>query len=449
MSTCCFVDNYRQPITTVYYYTKPIWYGFGTRFGTEAGMRYSSFCVQREGRAWRARAKYKDELGRWRAKTKTLAGAVGKREAERAAREWFDALNAEAEGAAEAAPVAAAQSVGEFMAEYVDGCSVHAEPSTVNGYRYILRQQVDPYPIAGIPVNALRPEKVRAWLAALTERYGAATVSKAFVLLRSAMRQAVNDERLLRNPTDGVRPPKRKRPEPNAIRDEDRRRLAATLAGASQTPDVVGMTLALYTGMREGEICALRWRNVDLGAGTIDVRESIGKDGGRYYVKEPKTSGSRRTVAYPAPVARALSARRAEMMEEAIRAGVSFSPDMFVLGRIDRDGTTGDFRFLHPRTLWERWRAFSDLLALIGTQGRRPTFHDLRHTYATTAIAAGVDVKTVSSQLGHANAAMTLNTYADADPDAKRRGADAVADAMAGGMARANVFMFRPNGTEG
>lgn len=411
-------------------------------------MKYSSVCVQREGKTWRARAKYKDTSGRWRAKTKTLAGVSGKRAAEAAAREWFDALNAaQDEDGTETVPVV--QSVGDYLAAYVDGCSVYAEPSTVNSYRYILRRQVEPYPLNGIALDALGPSDVRVWLAALADDYGAATISKAFVLVRSAMRQAVNDGRLGRNPTDGVKPPKRKRPEPNALRDEDRRRVASALASAAQTPDMVGATIALYTGMREGEICALRWRNVDLRAGTLDVREAVGKDGGRWYLKEPKTGGSRRTVAFPEPVARSLRARRSRMIEEAMAAGVPFSSDMFVLGRIDSDEVTGDYKFMQPHALWERWRAFSDLLGLVGTQGRRVTFHDLRHTYATAAIAAGVDVKTVSSQLGHANAAMTLNTYADADPDAKRRGADAVAEAMAGGTAQADVLTFRPTGTEG
>jgi len=67
---------------------------------------------------------------------------------------------------------------------------------------------------------------------------------------------------------------------------------------------------------------------------------------------------------------------------------------------------------------------------LVGTQGRVPTFHDLRHTFATAAIAEGVDVKTVSSILGHTNAAMTLNVYASADPAAKRAAAETIGEVM-------------------
>ena len=71
----------------------------------------------------------------------------------------------------------------------------------------------------------------------------------------------------------------------------------------------------------------------------------------------------------------------------------------------------------------------SESFGLVGTQGRKITFHDLRHSFATRAVAAGADVKAVSSVLGHANAAMTLNVYADADPDSKRRATNLVQQA--------------------
>ena len=107
---------------------------------------------------------------------------------------------------------------------------------------------------------------------------------------------------------------------------------------------------------------------------------------------------------------------------------------------------------MQPHYLSTRWRIAADALELIGTQGRRPTFHDLRHTFATAAIAHGVDIKTVSSFMGHANAAMTMNTYADADPDAKRRGAETVARAYQEEIARhvgdGEVLEFSRTGTD-
>lgn len=401
--------------------------------------QYTTWRVyERKGKGWFGAISYKADDGRWKNRERKLS-VKDKRAAEAECKAWFEREN-EAEGSAvQRAP----QTVLEYLSAYVDGVAVTAEPSTVNGYRYILRRQVEPFEMAGAQIDDLGPEAVRAWLAEVAAKYSAASTSKAFVLVRSAMRQAVNDGRLQRNPTDGMKAPKRKQPEPNAIPEAQRKRLAAALAQAAQTPDVVAMQMALYTGMREGEICGLRWRNVDLSAMTLDVREAIGKDNGRYYVKEPKTGGSRRTVCYPEPLAVALRARRAEVAAQCLEACIPFSPDMFVLGRIDTDERTGDYRFYNPHVLWERWRVMADLLGLVGTQGKRPTFHDLRHTYATTAIAAHVDVKTVSSSLGHANAAMTLNIYADADPDAKRRGAEAVAQAMAGGTPTATLMELR------
>lgn len=77
---------------------------------------------------------------------------------------------------------------------------------------------------------------------------------------------------------------------------------------------------------------------------------------------------------------------------------------MFVLSYIDAN-ETGVHRFLNSHVLWERWEAYTNMLGLVGTQFKPPTFHDLRYTYAAAVIAVQVDVKTVSSSLGHANAA--------------------------------------------
>ena len=415
-------------------------------------MVFTSWRVRdRAGRGWLGAISYKDETGRWRKLEKKLK-ATGKRAAELECREWFESMNAEA-AAADLAAARTSQTVTEFLGAYVDGCAVHTEASTVYGYRQIIKRNIAGYGIGHASVGDVTSSDVRAWMAELSEDYGPTSICKAFVLLRSAMKQGVNDGVLVRNPTDGVKRPKKPSPKPNAIVEEQRGMLAAALAEAEQTPDVVGVRMAFYTGMREGEICALRWRDVDINARTLVVRAALGKDGGRFYLKEPKTGGSRRTVNFPDALADSLRKRRADMIELCLAAGVPFSPDMFVLGSIDRDEKTGDYRFMGPHVLWERWRTLAIVLGLRGTQGKRPTFHDLRHTFATAAIAGGVDVKTVSSALGHANAAMTLNIYADADPDAKRRAADAVgamleqgADAARG---RGKLVRFCGTGTEG
>ena len=98
--------------------------------------------------------------------------------------------------------------------------------------------------------------------------------------------------------------------------------------------------------------------------------------------------------------------------------GVPFG-DPYVLGTPDPQS-----RPYHPTQLTKDFKAFCDM------NGFETTFHDLRHTFATMMIAGGTDVRTVASYLGHSNVAMTLNTYAEVDPDAKRAAVDKVGEAF-------------------
>lgn len=122
-------------------------------------------------------------------------------------------------------------------------------------------------------------------------------------------------------------------------------------------------------------------------------------------------------------------------------AGVGMTPDLFVLGRID--GT-----YMNPHTLWREWKAIAKSLGLVGTEGKTPVFHDLRHTFATVAIKSGADVKSVSSILGHANTAMTLNIYASEDPEAKRRTMERATQALAEEPKPAEILRLGKTGTD-
>ena len=112
-----------------------------------------------------------------------------------------------------------------------------------------------------------------------------------------------------------------------------------------------------------------------------------------------------------------LERRRAAMVAELQTKGVELTPrefgELFVIGDVAG-------RYMNPTTLTRAWKSLAETFGLVGTQGRRVTFHDLRHSFATVAIAAGADVKAVAANLGHTNAAMTLNIYADASPRAKQ-----------------------------
>lgn len=297
----------------------------------------------------------------------------------------------------------------EYVSDMVEslGESGAIEPSTVRDYRTSMTRLAKG--LGGVELGKLTAEKIREWESSLTASgLSSSSVGKAHRLLKQACRQAVLDGVLPSNPCDAVKPPKRKNKNPGinyAGRDE-RRRLLDALEAAPLSPVTVAARIALYVGFREGEICGLRWVDADLDGLVLWERRAVGIGDGGAYLKESKTDEVR-DAAMPRALADALGEWRNRQ---------GGPPDASYI-------LTGNDRFMHPGTLCRQWKSVAELLGLVGSEGRRVTFHDLRHTWATVAVASGVDIKTVASNLGHANAAMTLNIYASADPEAKRRAA--------------------------
>ena len=245
-------------------------------------------------------------------------------------------------------------------------------------------------------MSDLTTAMVQKWEGGLIKRgLSASTVGKAHRLLKMICKHAVEVHDLTWNPCDAVKPPRRKAPDPNSLSAQDGARLAMTLAVMEPTPVVTAATLSLFSGMREGEVAGLRWRECDFDNKVIHVRESIGTASGGAFSKTPKTSGSRRDVPLTDQMRTALEARRAKMTEECEEAGIDTNSDDF--------------------------EAYFGSLYVLGTADGRWHNPTSLSSFATRAIAAGADVKSVASVLGHANAAMTLNIYASADPDATAR----------------------------
>lgn len=171
--------------------------------------------------------------------------------------------------------------------------------------------------------------------------------------------------------------------------------------------------------MRREEICGLRWRDIDFKEGTIRVRDAVTEANGRAYEKAPKSASSRRDVPLEPDLARRLKAKHDALLP--------------AVGKVELAGwyVLGNEKWCLPSRLGKEFSALAKALDLVGTAGTRVCLHDLRHTYATNLIARGVDVKNVSSLMGHADATVTLNVYASADPTARRRAAEVVAKAMA------------------
>lgn len=329
--------------------------------------------------------------------------------------------------------------------------------STATYYRNAAKR-IYRYPLANMPLNALTPPIIQAWVNDLAKTLSGKSVKASFDLLDAVCRKVLGyDHNPCRRDNGSIELPKlshnskKRSGRPNALAYDGVARMnsllderEASYEGIDQMG--IGARLALHTGMRAEEVCGLRWRDVDLYSKSIHVRRVIERaeiprtdaDGGQLrdkrgnlitsyteFESEPKTDKSTRVIPLDAEIAQLLGSHK-----KRIRALVADMfpdpedrPDManlYVLG-------SADGGFLSPYLLGKRWIKFARSRGLTGTEGRVVTFHDLRHTTATRMLAAGIDVATVSHILGHAEVSVTLNRYTTSDERTKRESVQAMA----------------------
>ena len=232
-----------------------------------------------------------------------------------------------------------------------------------------------------------------------------ATVRGIHTTLHHALKTAVEEGLLPANPTDEVTPPKLPR-NPKGILSNDQ--LDALMAAIRQDPLWHDFFYTeLTTGLRRGELCGLKWSDFDSKAGTLKICRTIrsGK-GGTLEAGDTKTYAGKRTILLPSSTAQLLEARKHSALTEWI------FPDL-----------------LHPEQPTNPGTAYRQLKKLLADAGLPSIrFHDLRHTFATHALAGGVDAKTLSGILGHTKASFTLDTYAHVTGDMQRHAAQVVGD---------------------
>ena len=212
------------------------------------------------------------------------------------------------------------------------------------------------------------------------------TVRNIHMMLHVALEQAVKEDLISKNPTDGCIAPKVEKKEMKVIQPE---KIGAYLQAAADRNVLPMFYLELTSGLRRGELLALLWSDLDIDQRTISVNKSVAGRHGELKVSAPKTEHSIRKVAIPQQAVELL------IQEHALHPD---NPYMFP------SPVTGTM--YHPDTAG---RLHKKLLKEYGIENVR--FHDLRHTFATVALQNGVDIKTLSHMLGHFSSGFTLDTY--------------------------------------
>jgi integrase len=422
---------------------------------------YSAGNVIKARGKWRGQILYTDEAGNRKRLSKNLEDADGpipcdartnrgKNRALAALDRWRAELieaDAKAETQGKPSPNLAGMTVGEYLDAFLDelGATQHVEESTLTGYRSSARAiKAD---LGDRYVTDLTTADVQQWEIDLLGRgLSNRTATKHFRLLSQAIQAVVDSGKLMTNPCKSVKLPKYQREQPHAMTREQTNELLATLAALPQTREVAAARISLCSGMRRGEVCALTWADVDEAAGMVHVTKAIGEGAGGAYIKTPKNHYSVRDIPMTPQLADAFKARRSYVLAEAGKQDVTPSPSQlaaaYVLG--DLSGS-----YPNPAVIGRGWIQLRSLLNITDAQGRPLKFHDLRHTYATLAIQAGADVKSLSSILGHKDASMTLNVYASSDEGARRLAAKRIGEFLGPTPTHGAVEQFRPTGTTG
>lgn len=292
-----------------------------------------------------------------------------------------------------------------YMERWLDLQSSTLAQATEQRYRAIVRDFINPA-LGHVCLGNLTPlriqEAISGWERAKrrdrkTGPLSSRTVMHAFSTLNSALRQAVRWQLLTRNPCDAVRRPRVSKWRVRRLDRAEALRLLDGFRGHDLFPIVA---VALGTGLRRGEILALRWQDVDLVAGTIAVQRSLYRIvSGELLFKKPKTERSQRSVVIPAFAQDALVKHGDVTALRAKSLGIAEPELVFseLLGEpIDPDKISSAFYYAVRR------------LELPVT-----SFHGLRHSFATLSLAAGVALKVTSATLGHSNLGTTGDLYTE------------------------------------
>lgn len=233
-------------------------------------------------------------------------------------------------------------------------------------------------PIIGeMPLEAITPDDIQAALIAIEMQAGSRQAQLAYTLLHAVFRRAVRSKHLQDNPVEAVDKPEHEGKQGRAIEGADWQRLAPIISGD------VAFALMAFAGLRRGETLALRRADVDFSAGMIHVCRQRVRVGGQLITTPPKSSAGVRDV----PIAPEL----APILTEAVR---------YLL-------PNGLLVPIAPETLGHKWSAAQRKAGI--TEPYR--LHDLRHTYATRLVLAGVNVRVLQYTIGHASYQLTMKTY--------------------------------------
>jgi integrase len=363
---------------------------------------------------WQGLLRYKDANGNWKQKSKVLKSTL-KRDAQKELNQWWDQMEEEVD---QTPKDELDRPLREVVNDYLDWqlTSKEIQRSSHDNQAYTMNSTVYPY-IGDIMFRSLDRRDINAWMAKLFKKgLKESTVRRSYNTVRKVYAYYYKVEEIEKNPFDHVRAPKKGKPDLSFLDKEMMDNLQEALQNDFASGDAMqtAFYIALFTGMRRGEICGLRWKNIDWDKKEINVDTAIAVAKKHTYTKGPKSANGVRAI----PI---LPHLEAILKERYFYAGDP-EPGWYVVGEEDE--------YMDPRHLTYSFKEFCERNDITDHYGKRPTLKGLRHNFATIGVNSNVDIKSMQYIMGHYSASMTLDTYAATDPDMVRKAGAVVASAF-------------------
>ena len=350
------------------------------------------------------------EDGKWEARC-TINGKsksfYGKRQSD-ALKAMRAALAASDEGTyCEPKKFTVSQWLDIWLNEYVQPS---VKPLTYAAYRSKVETHIKPS-LGDIKMALLNPTQVQTFYNDLLrkKKLSKKTIKDVHGILHKAIDQAVELNYIPTNATD---PCKLSRPDNREILPFTETDIEAFLTAIEGHQFQPLFTVTLFTGMREGEVCGLPWDAVNFKKGTVTIKQQLSKINGEHVIVPTKNDRIRVLTVAPF-LMDILCEVRTKQLQNHLASGTTWKNEHNLVF------TNEEGHFVYPQTVYKK---FKQIAAQIGRPDAR--FHDLRHTYAVTALQEGDDSKTVQQNLGHATAAFTLNVYGHVSEKMKQESAN-------------------------
>ncbi len=290
------------------------------------------------------------------------------------------------------------------------------KPSTAVSYECYIRKHLVASEIGALPMSRINLECLQSFFNTKSKELSPKSVLNIKMMLHTAFKIACLNDLISKNYVEYVTIPSIPKKEMRVFTRSEHSRLLNYITNNTDEPYAFGIFLCLTTGIRIGELCALKWENIDFFNGVLKVRHTLQRlmnlenDGSnkktKIYIGTPKSTASVRDIPIPNSLINSLT-DYIKIMQ--IKYGKAITnPDMFII-------THSINHHSEPKTIQEYYKKVICDLGIADAN-----FHALRHTFATRALEAGVDFKTLSVILGHSDISVTMNRYAHVLDSQKR-----------------------------